>query len=161
MPTFDPKAVALLSVSAASGMVQADESILVMAGLPVVSSGRPNKRKVVTILDERQSNHSHQVQRQQQQLEQLDHQHQTNNTESIGVWDVLLNSCVCLGQPIRRNIDCPKREMYRSDPMSPLSPAGSFMDNYYDMLQTHEAEPLRRSGYGHKVVSASSSDSGL
>lgn len=141
MPYIDPKALTLLSLSAVSGTIQDPESLLTTAGgTPFSASMRPSKRRVET----RQS--------------KARDSRRNDNKPSVFMWDILLNSCTACGRPQGQGSNAggyDDGKIYRSNPMSPMSPAGSYMDDYYDMLRRENSEgPLYK---GRELQSADSS----
>jgi hypothetical protein len=139
MTPIDPMALPFVSLSGAIRIINPYENNFTSAG-----SIMPSKRRVQT----RQSR-VHEAPRNDQET-------------SVKMWDVLLNSCsTACGEPEQeewsggRVYRSTEAKINRRNPMSPMSPSNSFIENYFDMLRRESNEgPLYK---GRELLSTDSS----
>ena len=132
-------------ISTVSSTIQDPESLLIMApgGTPFSALNRPSNGRTGTRKSTTRDSS------------------RNDNKASVFMWDILMNSCTGCGTPQgqgRSAAGCnyDNGKIYRSNPMSPMSPAGSFMDDYYDMLIREKAN-----GTLYKGTELQSADSSL
>jgi len=138
MTHFDPKALTLLVISAASGAIQDAESLLVLAGVQSMSAYRPSKRRVET-----------------QGSEEHEGSPRENRQHDVLMWDVLLNACTPSYCEPKSDGDFQSGKMYRSSPMSQMSSLESYRDDDFDVTRENKDGFLRRA---REVCSADSCD---
>jgi hypothetical protein len=126
MPHVDVKALTLMVLSAASGTIQAPETLLVLAGGPSFSPSRPSKRRVET----------------QDTAEKSQHRSRTRRQGEV-IWDVVLNACSPSSYDDLRTRNLTdfqrRRNMFRSSPISKRSSSDSNSEAYFEVRIDNKA----------------------